>query len=241
MTGSAASLEGLGAAAGRRPPLSVLVPGLGLDGRAWASVQAALGDGVRVVGLPSLGEPAPRGTDLRVEAQAERLLHALTSAGVSSAVLVGHSASCPVVVEVAARSHLAVGLVLVGPATDPRAATWPRMLLQWARTARRERPWLFPLLLPQYRRTGGQDMVRGMDATRGYRIDHGLARCRVPVVIVRGEHDRIATDAWARHLAEVGCVELTRVSSGAHMLPLTHPQAVAQAVRGIVTLAHQRG
>lgn len=213
---------------------SVLVPGLGLDQRAWAPAASSLGTGARVAALPSLGLAAPPGTDLRVESQAERLLEELAAAGMRSAVLVGHSASCPVVVEAAARSGVVVGLVLVGPVTDPGAATWPRMVLQWGRTATHERASLLPVLLPQYRQTGLRTMGRGMDAMRRYRTDHGLARCQVPAVVVRGEHDRIATLAWTRHLAQVGGAELASIPGGAHMVPLTHPEAVADAVRRVV-------
>ncbi len=183
--------------------------------------------------LPSMGLGALRGSDLTVGAHADRVAALLPT---RPAVLVGHSAGCPVVVEVARRVPVA-GLVLVGPVTDPRAATWPRMVAQWVRTARHERPWEAPALVPQYTRTGTVSMLRGMDALRRYRTDRALAGLDVPVEVVRGEHDRIAPQDWCEQL--VGPARVTTVPGAAHMVPLTHPGAVADAVRRVQARAQE--
>ena len=96
----------------------VLVPGLGLDARAWSGVLARLAGLGTVVLLPAMGRPADAGADLRVEAQAARLLDLLPAEG--DLVLVGHSASCSVVVEAARHTGVVRGLALVGPTTIRR-------------------------------------------------------------------------------------------------------------------------
>jgi len=225
------------------PARVVFVPGLGLDGREWDGVRRRLhvktgGGGGDVVLLPSLGRSAASATDLRVEAAAEQLVAGL-SMHCAQVVLVGHSASCPVVIEAALRCTAAeqrlrvTGLVLVGPVTDPRAATWPRMLREWARTALHERLWELPILLPQYYRTGVPTMVRGMNAKRDFRSDLALARTNVPVTVTRGQHDRIAPLDWCQHLVKVaaGPGTVTSVPGAAHMVPLTHPEAVVSAIQ----------
>lgn len=213
---------------GQLSPMVVFVPGLGLDGRSWQLVRRALRGLSTVVLLPSLGEPAPRGTELRVERQADRLLQSLPSG--EPTILVGHSASCPVVVEAASRTSDVAGLVLVGPVTDPAAQTWLRMLSQWVRTASHERPSEAPTLVPQYWRTGLPSMLRGMDAMRHFRTDLALSRLALPVEIVRGDRDRIASHEWSSVLRQVSGGRLTTVQGAAHMVPLTHPSAVAAAV-----------
>jgi len=222
-------------------PLIVLVPGLGLDDRAWALVRQRLAGRVRTVLLPSLGRRSPRGTDLRVERQAERLLSELMGEGADAVVLVGHSASCPVVVEAAASSHVVVGLVLIGPVTDPRARTWPRMLGQWLRTAPHERLREVPTLVRQYRHTGPATMVRGMDAIRWYRTDQGLASLHIPVVVIRGARDRIAPQDWSAKLTAIARGRLQIVGGGAHMVPLTHPDEVVMAVCDVASAASAAG
>lgn len=219
----------------RADPVVVLLPGLGLDARAWEPVRQRLRDAARTVLLPSLGRWAPRTADLHVERQAQRLLDELVDDG--AVVLVGHSASCAVAVELAATSTTVVGLVLVGPVTDPRAATWPRMLAQWLRTATHERLGEIPVLAPQYRRTGAVAILRGMDAVRRYRTDSVIARLDLPVVVLRGSHDRIAPHDWSSRLADLARGRLETVDGAAHMVPLTHPEAIAEAVRGVVAKA----
>lgn len=219
-------------------PVVVFVPGLGLNSRSWQAVRDTLTDRSVVVLLPSMGQPAPRGTDLRVERHAERLLQDLPSG--QPVILVGHSASCPVVVDVATRSRDVAGLVLVGPVTDPAAHTWPRMLSQWVRTAVHETPAEATVLAPQYRRTGPASMYRGMNAVRHFRTDLTLLPLQLPVEIVRGANDRIASQAWSSRLREASAGRLTTVPGAAHMVPLTHPTAVAAAIQRVRTTSERQ-
>lgn len=218
-------------------PLIVLVPGLGLDDRVWAPVRHRLTGPVRTVLLPSLGRRSPRGMDLTVERQAQRLLSELSGQGVDSVVLVGHSASCPVVVEAAARSQIVAGLVLIGPVTDPRARTWPGILVLWFRTVTHERLHELAVLIPQYWHTGLVSMVRGMNAIRWYRTDHALARLDLPVVVLRGALDRIALQDWSARLSANARGRLQEVDGAGHMVPLTHPDPVVAAVRAVTSAA----
>lgn len=221
-------------------PLIVLVPGLGLDDRAWGLVRQRLTGRVSIALLPSLGRRSQRGMDLRVERQAERLLRKLIVQGAEAVVLVAHSASCPVVVEAAVRSQIVVGLVLIGPVTDPRAVTWTRMLGQWLRTASHERPREVPVLMPQYWHSGAATMVRGMDVMRWYRTDRALARLDIPVVVIRGARDRIGSEAWSASLSTIARGRFQKVGGAAHMVPLTHPDAVVAAVREVASAASTR-
>lgn len=203
----------------------VLVPGLGLDARAWAAVSARLAAPSLVVPLPSMGRPAPPGTDLHVEQQCRRLAAALP--GVGDLVLVGHSASCPVVVAVAACVPRVVGLVLIGPVTDPQARSWPRVVARLLRTAAHEPLWLLPLLVPQYRSTGPGSMVRGMSHVRRYRTRVALSALSVPTHVIRGEHDHIASASWCSRLVSAAPTEQITAPGAGHMVTLTHPSVIA--------------
>jgi pimeloyl-ACP methyl ester carboxylesterase len=211
------------------PPTVVLVPGLGLDHRSWVGVRRLLGPSSTVVTLPSMGRRGPRGTDLHVEAHARRLLDALPAGG--DVVLVGHSASSPVVVEAASRSARVVGVVVIGPVTDPGARTWPGILRQWAATVVHEPPWESLALTPQYLSTGLSSILRGMDRIRLYRTEVGMAASTVPTLVMRGEKDRIAHAPWCERLAAAAGTPLVTVAGAAHMVPLTHPEAVVAAIR----------
>ena len=213
----------------------VAVPGLGLS---VAVVRRALdrlpGVARTVVLLPAFGHRAPRMKDVAPESLADLLLADLPTH--IPVVLIGHSASCQIVAEVALREPDRVaGLVLVGPTTDPRAATWPGLVRRWLRTAAHEHSSQIPLLVRAYARTGLVSMARGMDAARRHRLDRTLAGVTCPVLVVRGRADAICPADWAAALAAAapqGSVET--LPAGAHMVPVTHPEALAARIAAFV-------
>jgi pimeloyl-ACP methyl ester carboxylesterase len=148
-------------------------------------------------------------------------------------VLAGHSASCQVVARIAAEAGDRVaGLVLVGPTTDPAARTWPALMRRWLRTARREDPRQVPGLLRQYARTGPVSMARGMNAARDDRLEHTLDGLACPVLVIRGRHDAICDESWARTAADrapSGSRAVT-LPAGAHMVPSTRGALVAAEI-----------
>jgi pimeloyl-ACP methyl ester carboxylesterase len=215
-------------------PLLVCVPGLGLEEDAWAPTIVALGNQEAVVqALPGYGRRPTRDDDLAPGALGARVAAGLAAVD-GPAVLLGHSASCQVVVHAAALvPHRVVGVVLVGPTTDQRAASWPRLVARWLRTAAWEPPWQVPLLARSYRRTGLGWMSRAMDAARRDDLQVPLATLDCPVLVVRGRHDRICPDDWARALVAVappGSRAVT-LTLGAHMVPLTRGELLADAVQ----------
>lgn len=210
----------------------VAVPGLGLSvevpARTLRLLQPIVGS--TVVALPGFGMPRRTGTVTDPVALAARLLDIVPEAPV---VLLGHSASCQIVVEAALRAPArVVGMILVGPTTDPRAAGWSRLAVRWLRTAVWERPEQVPVLARDYRRTGFLGMGRAMDAARRHRIDHALATVSCPVLVVRGRHDRIAPADWTAALAKCAPQgHAVTLPAGAHMVPITHPTALAARIR----------
>jgi pimeloyl-ACP methyl ester carboxylesterase len=208
-----------------------VVPGIGLGRESWEPTLVHLGDrvGSCVTTLPGYGVPARPHDDLRPLALAGRVVATLADVP-DQVVLVGHSASCQVVAHVAAALPDRVrGLVLVGPTTDPAASTWPRLARRWLATARREDPRQLPRLVAQYRRTTLRSMARAMDAARRDRIDLTLAGAVPRVLVLRGRHDRICPEDWARRLVG-GCPAgsaVVTLDRGGHMVPQTHGRLVA--------------
>lgn len=221
------------------PLTAVAVPGLGLDTGEWRAVsrhllrdRAGL-DLAAVAPLPGYGRRPGPGEDLRPSVQGAQLAEQLHGAS----VLVGHSASCQVVARAAALAPERIrALVLIGPTTDPTAASWPRLAQRWLRTAAWERPGQVPTLVRSYTRTGLGGMRRAMEAARHEDIRTDLHAVRCPVLVLRGRHDRICPERWAHELVALSpsgsrAVTLPR---GAHMVPLTHGAAVASAVSGFL-------
>jgi pimeloyl-ACP methyl ester carboxylesterase len=216
-----------------RPDVPIVaVPGLGLSAEVPRRFLDLLRRPSEVVELPGYGGPAAGAAP--GPAELARLL--LDRLPVDRAVLIGHSASCQIVVEAAVRSPARVAaLVLIGPTTDPRARAWPRLLGRWLGTAARERPGQLPRLLHDYHRTGFGSMARVMDAARMHDIRPGLTGVCVPVLVVRGRRDRICPQVWADELAARAlCGQVATLSAGAHMVPLTRPAELAATIAGFL-------
>jgi pimeloyl-ACP methyl ester carboxylesterase len=187
--------------------------------------------------LSGYGRPARWGASL---APADLAAEVLAQVGAGPFVVVALSAGCQVAAHVALQAPDRVAsLVLIGPTTDPRAATWPRLVRRWLSTARHESPRQLPVLLRQYRRTGLRSMVRAMDAARRDRIESVLPLLACPVLTLSGRHDAIAPADWLVHLTEPadrvtdGSTPTRRhhrLGSGAHLVPWTHGAEVARLV-----------
>jgi pimeloyl-ACP methyl ester carboxylesterase len=219
-------------------PAFLAIPGLGLRAESWAPTCEALDDNrtTLVQPLPGYGRPAPTGTDLHPRAQAVHLSGRIQP-GLGRTVVFGHSASCQIAAQLAALDPSSVaGLVLVGPTTDPRAATWPRLAARWLATAAHETPRQVPSLIRQYRRTTLRGMFRAMDVARTDSIRDSLRQASVPVLVIRGVHDRICPHDWAQAVAGCGGRGSRGVTLpvGGHMVPLTHGSLVAEEIRAFV-------
>jgi pimeloyl-ACP methyl ester carboxylesterase len=217
----------------------VVVPGLGLAEPVYAGLVAALPRlDVRVVTLPGYGQPAPRGARLAPPALAAAVLAETARLDLDRFALLGHSSSSQVVAEAAAAdSGRVAAVVLVGPTTDPRARTWPRLVARWLRTAAHERPGQAPLLARVYARTGLVSMARAMDSARRHDVRPAVARAGVPLLVVRGRADRIAPEDWARALAQAPGARAVTLPVGAHMVPVTHPRHLATLVDSFLASA----
>ena len=202
----------------------VLVPGLGLDERSSARLRGEFASAV--VHLPGMGESrrVPPLDEL-----AARLVSALPDGPV---VLVGHSQSCQVVAAAAGDPRV-VGLVLLGPTTDPRLRRLPVLVRRWLRTALGEPWWQVPLVLRQWLRTGPRRMVELWRIASPDRLDARLAGVEVPVVVVRGTRDALCPADWAARLvAAAPRGRLVELPGAAHMTVQTHPAEVAAVIRG---------
>ena len=216
----------------------VALPGLGLGPESWRPTLELLPPGVEVIvhTFPGFGRPAARAFDLAPRALAAGVCHALPRAG-GPIVLLAHSASCQVAAHVAARAPDRIAaLVLVGPTTDPRAATWPGLVARWLPTALHERPIQAPVLLRQWARTGLPTMVRALDAARRDDLMGTLDDVSAPVLVVRGRHDAICPADWSEAVARHGGDGSGAVTldAGAHMVPYTHGPVVAALINEVL-------
>ncbi|WBQ05299.1 alpha/beta fold hydrolase [Kribbella sp. CA-293567] len=216
----------------------VLVPGLGLGPESYAPTVEHLQAPYDVVPLPGYGEPVRRGDDLRTEALAQRVAARVTE----PSVLVGHSASCQIVVAVAlAQPELVKGVVLLGPTGDVETSHWPTLAARWVRSAVWESPRLVPVLAPQYRRTGLVSMARAMEVARHYDLAAAITGLECPAIVVRSKHDSLCSPEWTRRLAELADGgEAWTLPTGSHMPVLTNGRELAEFINRAAGVYNQQ-
>jgi pimeloyl-ACP methyl ester carboxylesterase len=183
--------------------------------------------------LPAFGTRPDRNDDLRPESLGRVLAERLLKEAHRPVVLLGHSASCQIVVHAAAaRPGVVSALVLVGPTTDPRAQSWLALAQRWLRTAAHEDPRQVRMLVRLYGRNGVRQMLRAMDAARDDDIRQSLDRVTCPVLVLRGRRDRICPEDWAHALVRMGAQDWRgeTLDAGAHMVPITHGSDTAAAI-----------
>ena len=224
---------------GGGPPGCVAVPGLGLSVRGWEPTLARLDlrRPAAAVALPAYGVPAAWGSALGPRATAQRLLDRLDELQADRTVLLGHSAGCQVVAEVArAAPDRVAALVLVGPTGDPAARPWSALVRRWLRNLPGETPRQVPVLLRDYTYSGMISFARAMDAARRHRLDEAVGGLRCPVLLACGARDHLCPPAFLERLAaRTGQAAVATVPGAAHMAPLTHPQELAAAMRPFLT------
>jgi pimeloyl-ACP methyl ester carboxylesterase len=76
-------------------------------------------------------------------------------------------------------------------------------------------------------------MLHAMDAARREDVRARLPEVGCPVLVARGRHDRICPDDWVQELMAVAPAGSRAVTldKGAHMVPLTHGEMLAAALR----------
>ncbi|MGW7683338.1 alpha/beta fold hydrolase [Kribbella sp. NPDC054772] len=210
----------------------VLVPGLGLGPESYTRTVEHLITPYHVVTLPGYGEPAGAREDLHPRALAVGLAEKIRE----RSVLVGHSASCQIVVETAIRyPELAHAVVLVAPSGDARMSSVDRAV-RWLGSAVPDSPKLLRVVTPQYARTTLPTIARAGEASRQHDLAAVIAQVKAPVQIVRGRHDLLSTAEWVERLATLSNGESRTLDTGAHMPIVTNGPEVAALIERAATL-----
>ena len=210
----------------------VLVPGLGLGPESYARTVEHLVTQYHVVTLPGYGEPAGAREDLHPRALAVALAGKIRE----HAVLVGHSASCQIVVETAVRyPELVHALVLVAPTGDARMSSWIDRAVRLVGSAIPDAPKLVRIS-PQYARTTLPTIARAGEASRQHDLAAVISQVRAPMVLVRGRYDLMCTAEWLERLAELGHGEARTLDTGSHMPNVTNGPELAALIERAAAL-----
>ncbi len=183
----------------------VLLHGLAVSHRYLMPTAGRLrGRSVYVPDLPGFGlSDKPRAV-LDVRGHATAVAALMDALGVASAAILGNSFGAQVAVELAVRRpDLVAALILVGPTTDPAAATMTGQLRRLLRDLAHEDWRQAPILAADLRNAGPRRVIGTLRHAVGHRVDAQLPTIRVPSLWVRGSRDPIAPERWVDHAAAI--------------------------------------
>lgn len=220
-----------------RPPV-VLVHGLGVSSRYMVPTAEALALQLRVfaVDLPGFGLSSKPDRVLDVPQLARALAAWLTAERLERAVVVANSFGCQVAAELAVTSpDLVEGVVMLAPTVDPQARSFARQAARWMMTVPFEPPSLQRVIVRDYRDAGIARVRQTARFALEDRIEAKLPLIGAPVLVVRGDRDRVVPRRWAEQAtASIPKGRLAVISGGAHCLNFGTPVQVAALVGGFV-------
>lgn len=212
----------------------VLVHGLGASSATFAGLAEHLRrhGTVHALDLPGFGRVPRPARPLGMDDLGRLVARWAARTEVRDAVLVGHSMGTQVVAEVLATSPgTASHGVLLGPTVDDMAATAPRQLARLAASCVAEPPRVLAQLARTSLQCGPRWYTTELTRMLDHRVVDALRGVDVPVLVVRGEHDRVAPAGWVARLARVaprGRAET--VPEAAHNAMQSHAREVADLV-----------
>lgn len=219
-------------------PTVVLLHGIGMTHRTFEKLQPVLAAEHAVISLdlPGFGHTMKPPRPFTVDDHAQAVDEALDRLGVGIRVLVGHSMGCQFAIEQAVdHPDDVVGLVLVAPVVDSERRTLWAQARDLALDTLREPPRANARVLADYARCGLSWYLVTLKAMFDYDTKAQLRRVTCDVVVLRGERDPVARGKWCRRLVSVAArARMVTVSGEAHVVPLTAPLSVIDAVRSLL-------
>ncbi|HYF62888.1 MAG TPA: alpha/beta fold hydrolase [Herpetosiphonaceae bacterium] len=219
--------------ASANPPL-VMVHGLGVSGRSMlpAARLLAADRPVLIPDLPGFGRSQGPWRALDIPALAAALAAWLATLGLERADWLGNSLGCQVCLALAAAwPERARRLVLVGPTIDPAARSVARQLARLLRDWPRERLSLTPIHAWDDLRAGPRRILATLRHALADPVEDRLPLVAQPALVVRGDRDPVAPQAWAERMAAALPAGRLAVLPGApHAANYSAPRALAAAV-----------
>jgi pimeloyl-ACP methyl ester carboxylesterase len=212
-------------------PELVVVPGLGALGYLLPLVRACAGwTRVTLLDLPGFGHPTTARLPADLASVADTLCAWLDDVVDVPVVLLGHSTGAQSALRAARAAPQAVAqLVLAGATFPPRSRSWGALVRATARTVVHERPGELPAVLPYYLR-GRHGLLDLLRTALVDRPEDAVAAVEPPVLVLRGQQDRLSPQDWAADLAARAPRGRLAVLPGAHNFVWTAPDAASRVL-----------
>lgn len=186
-------------------PVFLLLHGVGLSHRPYRRLATHLAPHGRVLALdlPGFGSTPKPHRPISVEEYAGLISEVLDVLHISDCVAVGHSMGAQFALDLALqRPDLVTHVVLIGPVTDSEHPTAARQTLVLARDSLLEPLATNAVVFTDYIRTGLRWYFTEVAAMLAYPTIKKIAALAIPLLVLRGSNDHIASDDWCNRLLD---------------------------------------
>lgn len=219
-------------------PAVVLVHGLSVSSGYMVptAIQLAPYYHVYVPDFPGFGKSAKPAHILTVPELADALAHWMQEMKLSSAILLGNSLGCQIIVNFALRyPECITHAILVGPTMDPKARSIHKAALRLLSDAPFEPISYLPVLMREYIAAGIRRTIRTLQYAFADRMEDNLPRMQVPTLIVRGSRDPIVPQDWAEDVQKLlAHSQLIVVKGAGHAVNFNSPKRLADITRSFL-------
>lgn len=217
----------------------LLVHGIGMGRIVFKDMAPPLATQGRVVApdLAGFGDSPEPGSATDIEQSAANLAAFIESFGVRKAVLVGHSMGTQIVTQLAAdRPDLIEGLVLIAPTVNRHERTALRQAARMIQDLTGEGPKVLLIGIYEYFKTNPVWFVNKLRFMLNQRIEDICPRVRIPVLVIRGETDRVCPRGWTQEVtAAFPSARMEEIRGRGHEAIIKSPQPVASMILDYVT------
>lgn len=215
------------------PPV-VLVHGWGMSSAYWvpAAERLASDFAVYVPDLPGHGRSDTPLKPFSIRFLARVLFRWMNAMGLVRVALMGHSMGCQIAAEAALQDPARVDrLVLIGLASDPQGRTVTDQIRRLVGGSVYERPALGRHSARDLLRVGRR-LVPEFRFMMDDRVEEKLPKIAQPVLLVRGEKDRIAPQRWIDEAAQLlPNGRVTVIPRWGHAVQFSAPGETVAAIR----------
>ena len=197
---------------------------------------------VYVPDLPGFGKSAKPAHIFSVPELADALAAWMETMKLSSAILLGNSLGCQIIVNFALKYPERITYaILVGPTMDPKARSIHQAVFRLLRDSPCEPISYLPVLVREYLAAGIRRTVRTLQYAFADQMEENLPRMRIPTLIVRGSLDPIVPQDWAEEVQRsLPGSRLIVVDGVGHAVNFNAPKRLVDITRSFLQDKHHQ-
>jgi 2-hydroxy-6-oxonona-2,4-dienedioate hydrolase len=216
-------------------PALVLVHGLSVSSRYMLPTAVRLATWYRIYipDFPGFGKSPKPSHILNIPESADTLAAWMQAVKLSSAILLGNSLGCQIIVQLALKYPQCIErAILVSPTMDPKAGTIHQLAGRLVINLSREPPCFLPVLVRDFLAAGITCTIRALRYALDDPIEEHLPHVNIPILVVRGSRDPLVSQEWAEKVNQLlPNSQLAVIEGAAHAVNFNAPEQLVSLIR----------